>query len=95
MVWSTPSLAMMSLLALQGVIGAVNMTAMTRATSYADVSFIAPIDFLRLPFVAIMSFVFFQEAAGVSTWVGAAIIFAATLFMAGSGRYWQTRGTLP
>ncbi|MCP4382393.1 MAG: DMT family transporter [Hyphomicrobiales bacterium] len=89
-VWSTPSLAMLALLALQGVFGAVNMASITKALSLADASVITPIDFLRLPFVAIMAFVLFQESVGLPTWIGAGIIFAATLLMAHAGRTWRS-----
>ncbi len=41
---------------------------------------------LRLPFVAILAFVLFEEVAGMSTWVGAAVIFVATMVMAASRR---------
>lgn len=90
--WTTPSLPMLALLAVQGAIGAANMSGVTKAFSLAEASFVAPIDFLRLPFVAILSFAFFGEVAGISTWAGAAIIFAATLLMQGPIRFWRTRG---
>lgn len=93
--WSQPSLEMLALLALQGVMGAINMTAITKAMSLADVSVVAPVDFLRLPFVAILAFVLFQEAAGLPTWIGGTIIFAATLLMAKSGRTWRSAPPLP
>ena len=86
LVWTPPSLAMLGLLALQGVLGVVNMTLWTKSFSLADVSVVTPIEFLRLPFVAILAFAMFQEAVGLSTWVGGAVIFGATLVMAHSGR---------
>lgn len=84
--WSTPDLREFSLLALQGVMGAVNMTLMTKAFSMAEASHIAPMDFLRLPFVAVMAWVLFGEVAGFSTWIGAGVIFLSTLAVAGGGR---------
>jgi len=90
--WTTPTLTMLLLLAIQGVIGAVNMTGVTKAFSMAEASYLAPLDFMRLPFVAILSFAFFQEVAGISTWVGAGVIFVATLLMQGPARFWRTRG---
>ncbi|WP_313614443.1 DMT family transporter [Agrobacterium sp.] len=84
--WSTPDLREFCLLALQGVMGAANMTLMTKAFSMAEASHIAPMDFLRLPFVAVMAWVLFGEVAGFSTWIGAAVIFLSTLAVAGGGR---------
>jgi drug/metabolite transporter (DMT)-like permease len=84
--WSTPDLRQFSLLALQGVMGAINMTLMTKAFSMAEASHIAPMDFLRLPFVAVMAWVLFGEVAGFSTWIGAGVIFLSTLAVAGGGR---------
>lgn len=86
LVWQTPSLFHWGLLALQGALGALNQTMVTRAFQLADASLVAPIDFLRLPFVAILAFVLFQEVAGMSTWVGAAVIFVATMIMAATRR---------
>ncbi|SNR61538.1 DMT family transporter [Paracoccus sediminis] len=78
-VWGTPSREQLALLALQGAIGALNMTLITRAYGLADVSFLAPLDFLRLPVVGILAWLFFAELAPVSTWIGAAVIVASVL----------------
>jgi len=77
--WTTPSLLVLGLLAIQGAIGAISMTAITRAVSLADVSAIIPFDFLRLPLVAAGAFYFFGQPADVLTWVGAAIIFLGSI----------------
>ena len=86
LVWQTPTPYHWGLLALQGALGAVNQTMVTRAFQLADASLVAPIDFLRLPFVAVLAFVLFQEVAGMSTWIGAAVIFVATMIMAATRR---------
>ena len=84
--WSTPTAGQWGLLLAQGALGALNQSVVTRAFQLADASVVAPMDFLRLPFVAIAAFAFFGEVAGISTWVGAAVIFVATLMMAASRR---------
>ncbi|WP_225612219.1 DMT family transporter [Paracoccus sp. PAR01] len=76
-VWKTPTSGQLMLLALQGVLGAASQGLITRAFSMADASFLAPLDFLRLPVIALLAFAFFHEVAGVSTWIGAAVIIAA------------------
>jgi drug/metabolite transporter (DMT)-like permease len=86
LVWQNPTLAHWGLLAIQGALGALNQTMVTRAFQLTDASLVAPIDFLRLPFVAVLAFGLFGEVAGLSTWAGAAVIFVATLLMAASGR---------
>ncbi|MCR8725651.1 DMT family transporter [Frigidibacter sp. ROC022] len=85
-VWVTPTPAQWGFLALQGVLGALNMSLVTRALSLADASLIAPMDFLRLPIVAFLAFMIFGQTVSVSTWIGAAVIFGATLLMARSAR---------
>lgn len=82
LVWQMPTPLHWALLAVQGALGALNQTMVTRAFHMADASLVAPIDFLRLPFVAILAFVMFQETAGLTTWAGAAVIFVATMLMA-------------
>jgi drug/metabolite transporter (DMT)-like permease len=84
--WTSPTLSQWVLLALQGALGAFNMAVVTRAFALAEASLIAPIDFLRLPVVAIMALFFFSELASVATWIGGAVIFVSTLMMMSSFR---------
>lgn len=88
-VWVTPHPQQLALLALQGVLGAANMTLITRAFALADASVLAPLDFLRLPIVAVMAFVFFGEIVPTVTWIGSAIIMAGVIFAASGGRLWR------
>lgn len=83
-VWAAPDIGQLALLALQGGLGALNMTLITRAFGLASASFLAPFDFLRLPVVACLAFLLFAEIAPLQTWVGAAIIFGSALFATGS-----------
>ncbi|MBU3031341.1 DMT family transporter [Paracoccus sp. XHP0099] len=85
-VWTTPTPQQFALLALQGGLGALNMTLITRAFALADASFLAPLDFLRLPVIAALAFAFFGEIPPLSTWIGAAVIFATALMVAGGQR---------
>ncbi|SNT20141.1 hypothetical protein [Antarctobacter heliothermus] len=62
------------------------MGCVTRAFYFAEASLIVPVDFVRLPLVAVMGYFFFGQVAPVTTWVGAAIIFAAIVLMARSAR---------
>lgn len=86
LVWQNPTAYHWALLAVQGALGALNQTMVTRAFQLADASLVAPIDFLRLPFVALLAFAIFGEVVGMSTWIGAAVIFVATMIMAATRR---------
>jgi drug/metabolite transporter (DMT)-like permease len=83
--WTTPSPHELALLALQGGLGALCMVVMTRAMSMADASSVAPVDFLRLPFVALLAWLMFGETVPPSTWAGAAIVCLATMLASRSG----------
>lgn len=80
--WTRPDSGQFALLALQGIAGALTMTLITRAMALAPASYIAPIDFLRLPAVAVLAYLFFGELLATSTIAGTVIIFAATLLLA-------------
>ncbi|MGF9564579.1 DMT family transporter [Neorhizobium sp. JUb45] len=82
-VWSMPTWTQLGLLALQGVLGAFNMAIITRAFSMANASILAPLDFLRLPIVALMAFLVFAEIPAIQTWIGAAVIIGATVIATG------------
>lgn len=82
-VWSMPTWTQLGLLALQGVLGAFNMTIITRAFAMANASVLAPLDFLRLPVVALMAFLVFAEIPVIQMWIGAAVIIGATVIATG------------
>ena len=84
--WSPISAEVWTLLALQGAIGAANQTLVTRALQMADASLIAPLDFLRLPLVATLAYVFFGEVIGAAVWIGAMLILAATVLIGATAR---------
>lgn len=92
LVWKTPELWEWGILAIQGALGALAMFLVTRAFSLAEASLLVPMDFLRLPIVALMAFVFFHEVAPLTTWLGGAVIFSATLLMARSARTARVSG---
>lgn len=76
-VWQTPTPAQLALLAAQGALGVASQSLITRAFSMADASFLAPLDFLRLPVIALMAYLAFAEVPGATTWIGAGIIVLA------------------
>lgn len=86
LVWKMPSTEEWLLLSVQGVMGALSMGMVTRAFALADASLLSPIDFLRLPLVALLAYLVFGQVAGLSTWIGGAMIFVTTVLMARSAR---------
>ena len=78
-VWQAPALAgWLGLVALGGL-ATLGHLMFVRALATADASAVLPFDFSRLIFVAFLGFVFFGEQPDVWTWIGAAVIFMATL----------------
>jgi drug/metabolite transporter (DMT)-like permease len=65
------------------VVGAAGLAAnfcMARALRVADAALVAPIDFLRLPLIAAVGAIFYDERIDLSIMAGAAIIFAGTWY---------------
>jgi drug/metabolite transporter (DMT)-like permease len=53
---------------------------MTRAMKLGDATLVVPIDFLRLPLIAVVGSVFYREAFDPMVFAGAAVIFAGTYY---------------
>jgi len=84
--WATPTPFEWMLLGLQGALGAGNQFLVTKAFQLADASLVAPVDFLRLPFVAAAAYLFFGEVSDQATWIGAGLIVVAIFMIAASSR---------
>lgn len=80
-IWQTPSFSTIAIFAAMGLLATLAHLAMTRAFTYGDASAMIPFDYLRLPFVAFLGFLFFAETPSVWTWFGGAIIAAATIYI--------------
>jgi drug/metabolite transporter (DMT)-like permease len=53
---------------------------MTRAMKLGDATLVVPIDFLRLPLIAVIGALFYREPLDLATFAGAAVIFAGTYY---------------
>jgi len=51
---------------------------MVRSFKLAKASIVVPVDFLRLPLIACVAFIFYQETADVWIILGGAIVFLST-----------------
>jgi drug/metabolite transporter (DMT)-like permease len=81
-VWQWPSPETLGLLLLLGLFGTMSHLCVARALAVADASAIAPFEFLRLPYAALLGFAFFGERPDAWAWLGAAIIVASSLYVA-------------
>ena len=72
-----PSFAALPLIVLVGCAGLLAHYCITTALKLAPVMFIAPIDFLRLPVIALIGASFYNEAINIWVIVGAIIVFSA------------------
>ncbi len=85
-VWRTPTAAELALLALLGAAGSLGHYGMTRALEAADAGTVAPLDYLRLPLVALFAWLLFGERTEAWTWAGAGLIVAGGLLVVGGRR---------
>jgi drug/metabolite transporter (DMT)-like permease len=80
--WRTPSLESLLLVALIGAFGTIAWLCFTRAFALADASAAMPYEFLKLPITALLAYLMFAEIPSVWTWVGGAVIFGASIYIA-------------
>lgn len=81
-VWRWPSLGEVGLGLFIGSCAVLAHIAFTRAFARSDASAIMPFDYARLPFVAAIGYIAFDQTVDVWTWVGGAVIAAAGFYIA-------------
>ena len=81
LIWSWPAPEIWPFLLAMGPIAVFGHLTLTKALSVTDASIVATVDFLRLPFAVGVGWIVFGEVSDVWTWVGAAIIFASSLYI--------------
>lgn len=80
-VWQWPEPATWLYLTATGGLGTVGHLCLTSALKSGDASFIMPFDFVRLPAAALLAWWLFAETVDVWTWLGAGVIFSATVYI--------------
>ncbi|MBO6784323.1 MAG: DMT family transporter [Alphaproteobacteria bacterium] len=80
--WQTPSWTATFLSIAMGAMGTAAIFLMARAFELADASLVAPFDYARLPFIALIAFFAFGEVPGVFTVIGAVVIVGAAFYSA-------------
>ena len=78
--WAAPQLADLPWIVAIGGGSFIAHYSMTRAMRLADATFVVPLDFLRLPLIAVVGALFYGERLEAATFVGAAVIFAGTYY---------------
>ena len=53
----------------------------TKSYSMAEITSLQPIEFIKLPIMALIGWIIFYEIPGVWTWVGGLIIFISTIYI--------------
>lgn len=81
-VWRWPDPSTFGALIGLGCLGTVAHIAVARALAAADASACAPFEFARLPFAALIGFLWFGEVTDLWTWAGAAIIAGSSVYVA-------------
>lgn len=77
--FAAPTMGEWGLLIAMALAGVAGQYCYINAMAVGDASFLAPIDYLRLPMAALADWVVFKLLPGLNVWLGAAIIVSATL----------------
>ena len=82
LVWQTPPAHAWVWLVFIGVIGTLGQILVTEALKLADTTALMPFDFLKLVWAAALGAWLFAERPDVWTWIGAAIVFGSSIYIA-------------
>jgi drug/metabolite transporter (DMT)-like permease len=78
--WVNPGLAELPWIIAVGASGLAAHYCLTRALRAADATLVVPIDFLRLPLIAVVGMALYGEPLEITTLLGAAVIFSGTYY---------------
>ena len=88
-VWQTPDPIQFAWLLAIGACGTLGHICITRAFSMAEATAVLPYDFLRLPLMAVLAWLVFDQVLDGWTGLGAAIIIGSSLYIAHREAYTQ------
>jgi len=80
--WTWPSWPFLGLMVIAAGCGTFGHLTFARAMRVADASAVIPFDYLRLPLVAVLGYLFFSETMDIYSWLGAAIIIGSSIYIA-------------
>lgn len=81
-VWQWPPLELLPLLLAMGVFATLGHASLVRGYSMMDASLALTFEFAKLPFVAIVAWVFFSETIDRWTWLGSFVIIGSATYIA-------------
>ncbi|MSO80661.1 MAG: DMT family transporter [Alphaproteobacteria bacterium] len=81
-VWSEPGWTTILIALAMAGLGTVGIFLTARAMALADASVMVPFDYARLLFVAVLAYFVYAEVPGLWTWIGGAVIAAASIYLA-------------
>ncbi len=79
--WEWPSLITWTWLFCLAGAGTIGHLMYTKAIQLAEVSQLQPIDFVRLPIMALFGYIVFAEQPSIWVWIGGAVIFLSTAYV--------------
>jgi len=79
--WTTPTLEHAGVFLLTGAMGAAAHLCMIRAFAQAEASLLAPFNYSKLVWVAILGYLVFDDVPSVNTLAGSAVIIVAGLYV--------------
>ena len=81
MVWEWPSFETWLYLWGIAIVGSLAHFLWTKSCSMAEITSLQPIEFIKLPIMALFGWVIFSEIPGTWTWIGGLIIFMSTIYI--------------
>ena len=79
--WEWPSLITWTWLFCLAGAGTIGHLMYTKAIQLVEVSQLQPIDFVRLPIIALFGYIVFAEQPSIWVWIGGAVIFLSTAYV--------------
>jgi len=80
-VWQWPSFETWLYLWGIAIVGTLAHLTWTKSCSMAEITSLQPIEFIKLPMMALFGWVIFYEIPGAWTWIGGLIIFISTIYI--------------
>jgi drug/metabolite transporter (DMT)-like permease len=80
-VWVTPTAQEWPLLILIGFLGIAGQGLITRGVQYGDATALAPLDYSRILYAALLGYLIFGEVPGLWSWIGMSLIVASSIYL--------------
>lgn len=83
--WVTPPVDDLPVLLILGIAAAISQYTAVAAFRRAPAGFLAPFDFLAVPFSALIGFALFGDRLGANDWIGAILVLGASAYVVSFG----------